>query len=72
MRSRKFFGAAGSEGELGEREQCGMSFLHIGAIGQANEDAICGGDFVGAWSVGAKEMACETRVGNGSGLGGGN
>ena len=44
--------------------------LHIGAIGQAAKDAICGNDFVGAGSVGAEEMACATRVGDGSGLGG--
>ena len=44
----------------------------FGAIGQADEDAIQGGDFVGAGSFGTKEMACATRVGDGSGLGGSN
>ena len=48
-----------------------MCCLHIGAIGQADKDAIRGGNFVGAGSVGAKEMACETVVDDGSGLGGG-
>ena len=46
-----------------------MRCLHIGAIGQANKDAIRGGDFFGAGSVGAKEMACATGIGDGSGLG---
>ena len=49
-----------------------MRCLHIGAIGKADEDAICGGDFVGAGSVGAKEIDCATGVGDGSGLGGSN
>ena len=53
-------------------EKCGMRGLHILAIGHANEDAIRGGDFFGAGSVGAKEMACATGVGDGYGLGGRN
>ena len=65
-------GTLGGEVELGDRKQCGMPGLHIGAIGQANEDAIRGGDFFVAESVGAEEMACATGVGNGLGLGGGN
>ena len=65
---RRNVGAAGGEGDLGEREQCGMCCLHIGAIGQADEDAIRGGDFVDAGSVGAEEMAWATGVGDGSGL----
>ena len=48
-----------------------MRCLHIGDIGQAEKDSVCGGNFVGAESVGAKEMACETGVVNGLGLGGG-
>ena len=60
MKSRENFGAAGGEVELGEREQCGMRYLHIGAVGQADKDAICGGKFFGTGSVGAKEMACAT------------
>ena len=32
--------AAGGEGELGERKQCGMHGLHIDAIGQAKKDAL--------------------------------
>ena len=55
-----------------KREQCGMRCLHIGSIGQANKDAIRGGDFFGAGSVGAKEMDSARGVGNGLGLGGGN
>ena len=51
---------AGGEGDLGEWEQCGMNFLHIGAIRQANKDTICGDDFVGAGSIGPEEMACGT------------
>ena len=49
-----------------------MCCLHIGTIGQANKDIICGGDFVGAGIVGAKELSCATGVGDGSGFGGGN
>ena len=49
-----------------------MHGFHIGAIGKANEDAIRGGDFFVAESVGAEEMACATGVSGGSGLGGGN
>ena len=49
-----------------------MNCLHIVTIGQADKDAICGGNFVGEGSVGAKEMACATGVGDGSGLEGGN
>ena len=72
MKSRENVGAAGGEGDLGERKQCGMRSLNIGAIGQANEDAIRGENFVGAGSVGTEEMACATGVGDGSGLGEGN
>ena len=72
LRSKESVGAAGGEREQGGREQCGMRCLHIGVIGQAEEDAIRGGDFVGAGSVGAKEMACATGVGDGSSLWGGN
>ena len=56
----------------GERKQCGIRGLHIGAIGQANEDSILGGDFVGAGSVGAKDIAGAAGVSDGSGLGGRN
>ena len=49
-----------------------MCGLNIGTIGQADEDAIRGGDYFGAGSVGAKEMTCATAVVDGSGLGGGN
>ena len=62
----------GGKGELREQEQYGICCLHIGAIGKPDKDAICGGDFVGAGSVDAKEMACATGFGDGSGLGGGN
>ena len=47
-----------------------MRGLNICVIGQANEYSIRGGDFVGAGSFGAKEMACATGVSDGSGLGG--
>ena len=30
----------------GEREQCSTRCLYIGAIGKADKDAICGGDFL--------------------------
>ena len=52
--------------------ECGMLGLHIGAIGQADEDAIRGGNFFGAGSVGAKEISSAAGVIDGSGLGGGN
>ena len=65
-------GAAGGKGDLGEQNQCGMRSLNIGAIRQADEDAIRGENFVGAGSVGTEEMVCATGVGDGSGLGGGN
>ena len=47
-----------------------MRGLHIGAIGQTEEDVIQGGYFFSAGSVGAKEMAFATGVSDGSGLGG--
>ena len=43
----------GGEGKLREQEKCGMCYLHIGAIGQADQDAIFGGEFVGEGTVGA-------------------
>ena len=49
-----------------------MCGFHIFAIEQANKDAIRGGDFVGAGSVGAKEMAGAAIVSDGLGLGNGN
>ena len=72
IKSRENVGAAGSEGELVERKQCGMCGLNIGAIGQTNKDAIRGGDFVGAGSVGANEMAGAAGVSDGAGLEGNN
>ena len=49
-----------------------MRCLHIDAIGKSDKDAIWGGNFFGAGSVGAEEMACATGVGDYSGLEGGN
>ena len=49
-----------------------MRGLHIGAIGQADQDDIRGGNFVGAGSVGAEEMAGADGFRDGSGLGGRN
>ena len=72
MKSRKNVGAAVGEGDLWEQNKCSMRCLHIGAIGQANKDAIRDGDFFSAGSVGAEEMDCATGVGDGSGLWGGN
>ena len=40
LKSRKIFGAAGGKGKLGKQKQCSMHGLYIGAIGQANKDAI--------------------------------
>ena len=53
MKSREIVGAEGSKGHLGGLEHCGMCYLHIGAIGQADQDAIFGGEFVGEGTVGA-------------------
>ena len=72
MKSREHVGAAGGEGDLGERKQCGMYGLHIGSIGYANEDAILGGKFIVAGPVGAEEMAGAAGFSDGLGLGGGN
>ena len=49
-----------------------MRGFHIGTIGKADKDAIPGGDFVGAGSVGTEEMAGVAGVSNCSDLGGGN
>ena len=57
---------------MGEREQCNVRCLQIDAIGKSDKDVICGSNFVGTGSVGAKEMVCATGVRYGSGLNGGN
>ena len=72
LKSSENVGAAGSKGELREQNHCGMRGLHIDAIGQADADAIRGGDCFGASSVGAEEMAGGAGVSGGSGLGGRN
>ena len=72
LKSRKHIGAAGVKGDLGEWEQCNVRCLHIDAIGKSDKDVICGSNFVGTGSVGAKEMVCATGVRYGSGLNGGN
>ena len=72
LKMKKTICASSGKGKMWEWKQCGMRGLHIGAIGQADEDAIQCGNFIGAGSIGAEGMDCATGFSDGSGLGGGN
>ena len=62
LKSRENVGAAGCKVDMGEREQCGMCCLHIGAIGQADEDAIFCGGFFDAGSVEIFHFMCYVLI----------